>query len=88
MLGDLGEHDLTLAGCQENVPHMQFMDSDLTRLAGMAQSMADADTVMRAMGRGGSGGFVLMKYLPALLLSAASPAASHQRYLLITMSLH
>ena len=80
MLGDLGDHDLALAGCQENIPHMRFMDSDLTRMAGMAESMADADMMMRAMGRGGSGGFTLMKYLPALLLSAASPAASHQRY--------
>ena len=78
-MADLGEHDLALAGCQENVPHMRFMDSDLTRLAGMAAAMGDADAMLRAMGRGG-GSFALMKYLPAMLLSAASPAASHQRY--------
>ena len=79
LLGDLGEPDLALAGCQENAPHMRFMDSDLTRLAGMAAAMADADAMLRAMGRGG-GSFALMKYLPAMLLAAASPAASHQRY--------
>ncbi len=78
LLGNLGEHDLALAGCQENVPHMRFMDSDLSRLAGMAAAMVDADAMLRAMGRGG-GSFALMKYLPALLLAAASPAASHQR---------
>ena len=78
LLGDLGEHDLALAGCQENVPHMRFMDSDLTRLAGMAEAMGDADAMLRAMGRGG-GSFALVKYLPAMLLAAASPAASHHR---------
>ena len=58
---------------------MRFMDSNLTRLAGMAEAMADADTVLRAMGRGG-GSFALVKYLPAMLLLTACPAASHHRY--------
>ena len=78
LLGDLGEHDLALAGCQENVPHMRFMDSDLTRLAAMAGAMADSDAMLRAMSRGG-GSFAMVKYLPAMLLAAASPAASHHR---------
>ena len=78
LLGDLGEHDLTLAGCQENVPQMRFMDSNLTRLAAMTEAMADADAVLRAMGRGG-GSFALARYLPAMLLQAAIPAASHHR---------
>ena len=57
---------------------MRFMDSDLSRLAGMAGAMADADRVLRAMGRGG-GSFALAKYLPAMLLAAGGPAASHHR---------
>jgi hypothetical protein len=76
-LGDFGDHQLVLAGLQENFPAARYLDSHMARTAAVADALADGDRLLRAVHRRSD--FAALKFAPAHALAVRAIVAGPQR---------
>ena len=76
-LGDFGDHQLVLAGLQENFPAARYLDSHMARTAAVANALAEGDRLLRAVHRRSD--FAALKFAPAHALAVRAIVAGPQR---------
>lgn len=74
---DFGDSELLLAGVAENLLSCRYLDINMAKTSKMLDTLQQADMLMRACRR--SGEFSLMAYIPPLLVSIHTVAATHER---------
>ncbi|CAL8467057.1 g6593 [Coccomyxa elongata] len=76
-LADFGDHQLVLAGLQENFPHARYLDTHMARTAAVADHLADGDRLLRAVHRRSD--FAALKFAPAHILAVRMIVVGPQR---------